>query len=159
MCMKNWQANPGSRLHLLGDAIHISIFYICDHECCSFCHLCNCCNSSVIRPLNSIMVNIFVIDMITNRNWEHLPLLNIFNSLERIRINEIRSQAKVVGTLVTFGGALLMTLYKGPLIHLISSTNATQHGNAALSDKHWLAGTLLILVGCVSWSAFYILQV
>ncbi|KAG8633093.1 WAT1-related protein At4g08290 [Manihot esculenta] len=78
--------------------------------------------------------------------------------LERIRINEIRSQAKVVGTLVTFGGALLMTLYKGPLLHLISSTNATHHGNAALSDKHWLAGTLLILVGCVSWSAFYILQ-
>ncbi|XP_021645384.2 WAT1-related protein At4g08290-like [Hevea brasiliensis] len=79
--------------------------------------------------------------------------------LERIRIKEIRSQAKVIGTLVTFGGALLMTLYKGPLIHLIWSSKATHHENSAhSSDKHWLAGTLLILVGCVSWSAFYILQ-
>ncbi|KAJ9166644.1 hypothetical protein P3X46_021362 [Hevea brasiliensis] len=79
--------------------------------------------------------------------------------LERIRIKEIRSLAKVIGTLVTFGGALLMALYKGPLIHLISSSKSSHHENSAHnSDKHWVAGTLLILVGCVSWSAFYILQ-
>ncbi|KAJ6920012.1 hypothetical protein NC651_013818 [Populus alba x Populus x berolinensis] len=79
--------------------------------------------------------------------------------LERVRIKEIRSQAKVVGTLVTLGGALLMTVYKGPVIGLPWSQKTSQHGStAASSDKHWVTGTLLILVGCVSWSAFYVLQ-
>ncbi|CAK7347000.1 unnamed protein product [Dovyalis caffra] len=32
--------------------------------------------------------------------------------LERVRIKEIRSEAKIIGTLVTFGGALLMTMYQ-----------------------------------------------
>lgn len=79
--------------------------------------------------------------------------------LERVRIKEIRSQAKVVGTLVTLGGALLMTVYKGPVIGLPWSQKTSQHGStAASSDKHWVTGTLLLLVGCVSWSAFYVLQ-
>jgi hypothetical protein len=77
-----------------------------------------------------------------------------------VRIKEIRSQAKVVGTLVTLGGALLMTVYKGPVIGLPWSQKTSQHGStAASSDKHWVTGTLLLLVGCVSWSAFYVLQV
>ncbi|EEF48374.1 Auxin-induced protein 5NG4, putative [Ricinus communis] len=79
--------------------------------------------------------------------------------LERIKIKEIRSQAKVIGTVVTFGGALLMALYKGPTIDLISSGRTSHHGSSDdSSGKHWVTGTLLILVGCVAWSAFYILQ-
>jgi len=35
----------------------------------------------------------------------------------RVNVKEVHSQAKVIGTLVTFGGALLMTLYKGPQIN------------------------------------------
>ncbi|XP_065881995.1 WAT1-related protein At4g08290 [Euphorbia lathyris] len=78
--------------------------------------------------------------------------------LEHIRIKEIRSIAKVVGTMVTFGGALLMALYKGPLLNLFKSA-ASQHENAADSAaKHYVSGTLLILLGCVAWSAFYVLQ-
>uniref|UniRef100_A0A6N2MEU6 WAT1-related protein n=1 Tax=Salix viminalis TaxID=40686 RepID=A0A6N2MEU6_SALVM len=43
----------------------------------------------------------------------------IFRRLERVRIKEIHSQAKVAGTLVTLGGALPMTVYEGPEIGLI----------------------------------------
>ncbi|KAJ6307017.1 hypothetical protein OIU76_001897 [Salix suchowensis] len=79
--------------------------------------------------------------------------------LERVRIKELNSQAKVAGTLVTLGGALLMTVYKGPEIGLPWSHQTSHHAStAASSDKHWVAGTLLLLVGCVSWSAFYVLQ-
>lgn len=39
--------------------------------------------------------------------------------LERIKIKELHSQAKIIGTIVTFLGALLMTLYKGPIIDMI----------------------------------------
>ncbi|XP_050213096.1 WAT1-related protein At4g08290-like [Mercurialis annua] len=85
-------------------------------------------------------------------------LLAVIFRLERIKIKEIRSQAKVIGTLVTFGGALLMALYKGPAINLLSSGGSGHHANSDDSGKHWVTGTLLIMVGCVAWSAFYILQ-
>ncbi|KAK4860362.1 hypothetical protein QYF36_022100 [Acer negundo] len=81
--------------------------------------------------------------------------------LERINIKKIHSQAKVIGTLVTFGGALLMTLYKGPVINFIGSSTSNHHESSSDSSdnqEHWVAGTLLILLGCVAWSCFYILQ-
>ncbi|XP_028118499.1 WAT1-related protein At4g08290-like isoform X2 [Camellia sinensis] len=79
--------------------------------------------------------------------------------LERVKIKEVRSQAKVIGTIVTFGGALAMTLYKGPIINLFwfPKTCHIVLSNDD-SDKHWLSGTLCLLVGCVAWSCFFILQ-
>ncbi|KAL5779460.1 hypothetical protein ACOSQ2_010197 [Xanthoceras sorbifolium] len=78
----------------------------------------------------------------------------------QINIKKIRSQAKVVGTIVTFGGALLMTMYKGPVINLVCSSTKSHHENSSNSsdNKQWVAGTLLILLGCVAWSCFYVLQ-
>ncbi|XVF39367.1 hypothetical protein PTKIN_Ptkin01aG0029100 [Pterospermum kingtungense] len=79
--------------------------------------------------------------------------------LEQVKIKEVRSQAKVIGTLVTLSGALIMTLYKGPVIDLIWSRKTSHHGSSGdSSEKHWISGTLLILVGCVAWSCFYVLQ-
>ncbi|CBI19039.3 hypothetical protein VitviT2T_027099 [Vitis vinifera] len=78
--------------------------------------------------------------------------------LEHIKIKERRSQAKIVGTVLTFSGALLMTLYKGPIIDLIWSHKTSHNANHSSTDTHWITGTLLILVGCCAWSAFYILQ-
>ncbi|KAK0575565.1 hypothetical protein LWI29_002819 [Acer saccharum] len=81
--------------------------------------------------------------------------------LERLNIKKIHSQAKVIGTLVTFGGALLMTMYKGPVINLIGSSRSSHHESSSDSSdnhEHWVAGTLLILVGCVAWSCFYVVQ-
>ncbi|OMP01021.1 Drug/metabolite transporter [Corchorus olitorius] len=79
--------------------------------------------------------------------------------LETVKIKEVRGLAKVIGTLVTLSGALLMTLYKGPVIDLIWSRKASHSGSSGdSSDKHWIPGTLLILVGCVAWSCFYVLQ-
>ncbi|KAJ1376898.1 EamA domain [Sesbania bispinosa] len=87
-------------------------------------------------------------------------VLAVILRLERIDMKKIRSVAKVMGTLVTFGGALLMTLYKGPQIHLFYSPNTTQqHGtHSPQALKHWLSGTLFLLLGCVAWSSFFILQ-
>jgi len=78
-------------------------------------------------------------------------------------MNELRSQAKVLGTMVTFAGALLMTLYKGPQFDLFHHSNKThQQGGSHSSQNnhsHWVAGTLFICLGCLAWSSFYILQV
>lgn len=81
--------------------------------------------------------------------------------LERVKIGEVRSQAKVMGTIVTLGGALLMTLYKGPIIDLIWSPKTSPFGetiSGESSDKHWLTGTICILIACVAWACFFILQ-
>lgn len=99
--------------------------------------------------------------MINSLFVSQLALRVMQNRIESVNIKEIRSIAKVIGTLVTFAGALLMTLYKGPLIHLFYSPNTTQQAGAhspPQSLKHWLSGTLFLLMGCVTWSSFFILQ-
>ncbi|XP_056850110.1 WAT1-related protein At4g08290 [Raphanus sativus] len=82
--------------------------------------------------------------------------------MEKVKIAEVRSQAKIIGTLVALGGALVMTLYKGPLIPLPwSNPDMNQHNghnNSSQDHNHWVGGTLLILLGCVAWSCFYVLQ-
>ncbi|XP_059630237.1 WAT1-related protein At4g08290-like [Cornus florida] len=79
--------------------------------------------------------------------------------LELVKIKEVRSQAKVIGTLLTLTGALAMTLYKGPIINLFW-TPKTSHfvSTNDSSDKHWVTGTICILIGCFAWSCFFILQ-
>jgi hypothetical protein len=79
--------------------------------------------------------------------------------IERVNLKQIRSIAKVIGTLVTFAGALMMILYKGPPIHLFYSPNtAHQASHNTQNLKHWVSGTLFLLLGCVAWSSFFILQ-
>ncbi|KAK7385208.1 hypothetical protein VNO78_30921 [Psophocarpus tetragonolobus] len=88
-------------------------------------------------------------------------VLAVILRLESVKIKELRSQAKVVGTLVTFIGALLMTLYKGPQFDLFHHSNTTHHQGGSQSSQnhsHWVAGTLFICLGCLAWSSFYILQ-
>ncbi|KAK4274028.1 hypothetical protein QN277_017320 [Acacia crassicarpa] len=89
-------------------------------------------------------------------------VLAVMLRLERLRMKKAGSIAKVVGTIVTFGGACLMTLYKGPIIPLFHSAyNAAKQQAEAGHDsphKHWLVGTLFILLGCAAWACFFILQ-
>ncbi|CAL5334907.1 unnamed protein product [Camellia sinensis] len=80
--------------------------------------------------------------------------------MERIKIKSIRSQAKIVGTITTVGGAMIMTLVKGPIIQLFrkkgSSINELQKGGVNL--QHSIKGALMITVGCFSWACFMNLQ-
>ncbi|XP_058754182.1 WAT1-related protein At4g08290-like [Vicia villosa] len=87
-------------------------------------------------------------------------LLAVIVRLERVKCNDIRSQAKVIGTLVTFGGALVMAIYKGPSFNIFHSETTTQkqNGTQELSDNHQTSGALYILMGGVALSSFYILQ-
>ena len=84
------------------------------------------------------------------------------NRLEFLKMRELGSQAKVIGTIVTFGGALIMTVYKGPIVNLIWSPKESlfDTGSATASaEQHWLSGTVFILIGCIAWSLFFVLQV
>ncbi|KAM7259985.1 hypothetical protein ACFE04_015726 [Oxalis oulophora] len=80
--------------------------------------------------------------------------------LESVDFKKFHSVAKLIGTAITVSGAMVMTLYKGPILEFLRFGNHAQHAttSAAANDQHWALGTLLLLLSCCGWSAFFILQ-
>ncbi|GAV76067.1 EamA domain-containing protein [Cephalotus follicularis] len=76
--------------------------------------------------------------------------------LENVNIRKLPSQAKILGTVVTVGGAMVMTLFKGPLMHL--PWNNHQESTRSFIKQDLVKGSLMMASGCFSWSAFIILQ-
>uniref|UniRef100_A0A0D3B655 WAT1-related protein n=1 Tax=Brassica oleracea var. oleracea TaxID=109376 RepID=A0A0D3B655_BRAOL len=77
--------------------------------------------------------------------------------MEKVEMRKVRCQVKVVGTLVTLVGSILVILYKGPFInfsrsHLSTTTSLPLAGN-------YLKATAFLLVASLSWASFFILQI
>ncbi|KAH9329300.1 hypothetical protein KI387_001408 [Taxus chinensis] len=70
--------------------------------------------------------------------------------LEKVDIRSRRGQAKVIGTIICVGGAMIMTLYKGP------SLAGTQHH--LLKINKWMLGALMLFGSCFVWSAWLTFQ-
>ncbi|XBI13156.1 hypothetical protein VPH35_139928 [Triticum aestivum] len=94
-----------------------------------------------------------------------LPAVTFVNAIlirmERINIKERRSQAKIAGTVITVGGALLMVLFRGPVLNFPWTKHAGSHvvaDTANHSSGCWLLGIVMILLSSFCWSAFFILQ-
>ncbi|KAL8132638.1 WAT1-related protein At1g21890-like [Apium graveolens] len=87
-------------------------------------------------------------------------IMAILFRMERVNLRQKHGLAKVIGTSLTVSGAMLMTLYKGPIVDIFgySPESVHRHSSAASSDQHWAAGTLMLLLCCVGWSAFFIVQ-
>ncbi|MCD7459326.1 hypothetical protein HAX54_040637 [Datura stramonium] len=80
-------------------------------------------------------------------------IIAVLCRMEKVDIKKIGCQAKVLGTIVTMIGALLMTLYKGHVVNLIWSSN---HINTY--DKDWLKGSILLIFATLAWASFFFLQ-
>ncbi|KAJ8773364.1 hypothetical protein K2173_028541 [Erythroxylum novogranatense] len=86
-------------------------------------------------------------------------ILALIFRLETVNLKKLHSVAKVVGTVITVSGAMVMTLYKGPIINFIKTHSAIHHGTTdASTDQHWAMGTLLLLGSVCGWACFFILQ-
>lgn len=79
--------------------------------------------------------------------------------LERLSIRSKHSQAKIAGTLVTIGGAMLMTLVKGPVLDLPWTNSASTHVDSTGVVQKPIQGAIMITAGCFCWASFIILQV
>ncbi|CAO2040550.1 unnamed protein product [Urochloa humidicola] len=80
--------------------------------------------------------------------------------METVRLRSVHSQAKIVGTVLTVAGAVLMILYHGPVVNFPWS-KAQHHGGAAAAQAAgggFLTGTICVIVACVAWSGFFVLQ-
>ncbi|GJN00371.1 hypothetical protein PR202_ga17796 [Eleusine coracana subsp. coracana] len=83
--------------------------------------------------------------------------------MEKVRLRSVYGQAKIVGTVCTVAGAVLMILYHGPVVQFPWSRSSAHHAAAAstasqMSSASWLSGTVCLIASCVSWSGFFILQ-
>ncbi|XP_030489208.2 WAT1-related protein At2g39510 [Cannabis sativa] len=79
--------------------------------------------------------------------------------LEKVNLGKIHSQAKVLGTIVTVGGAMFMTMYNGPMLNLPWTKPTIHHDSTqATNNEASVKGAVMIASGCVTWSVFIILQ-
>ncbi|XVE73591.1 hypothetical protein DITRI_Ditri11bG0131000 [Diplodiscus trichospermus] len=84
--------------------------------------------------------------------------------LEKVNIRNMAGKAKVLGTVVCIGGAMVLTLYKGKTL-VRSNSGATTHivnyPNAMISTKkkeRWVVGSIFLSAGCIFWSSWFLLQ-
>ncbi|KAE8727277.1 eukaryotic peptide chain release factor subunit 1-3-like [Hibiscus syriacus] len=78
--------------------------------------------------------------------------------LEKVNLRSIRSHAKIICTLATDSGAMVMVLMKGPVLELFS-TEARINSHETGTDFHdTIKGGLMICAGCFSFVCFMILQ-
>ncbi|PON75297.1 Plant-drug/metabolite exporter [Parasponia andersonii] len=79
--------------------------------------------------------------------------------LEKVDLGRIPSQAKLLGTLVTVGGAMIMTLVNGPMLDLPWTKENNRHESVKdVTNENSVRGGLMIVAGVVCWSSFIILQ-
>lgn len=79
-----------------------------------------------------------------------------------MNIRRLHSQVKIAGTIVTVGGAMIMTLVRGPTISLPwTSADANIQSTTAANPQPQdpIKGALMISAGCFCWASFYTLQV
>ncbi|XP_048533683.1 WAT1-related protein At1g44800-like [Triticum urartu] len=91
-------------------------------------------------------------------------VLALILRMEKVRLRSLHSQAKIAGTVLTVAGAVLMVLYHGPIVqfpwtkgqhHAIASG---QGAGGAAAARDWLNGTIMVIIACVAWACFFILQ-
>jgi drug/metabolite transporter (DMT)-like permease len=78
--------------------------------------------------------------------------------MEIVDVKSARGIAKIAGTVVSFAGVTMMTLYKGAAIASPWSAPIHIQGSNAVHDS-WLKGAFLAVASCVCWSIWYIMQV
>lgn len=81
-----------------------------------------------------------------------------------MKIKRRHSQAKLVGTMVAVGGAMLMTFVKGNVIELPwTSKSRGFHGQSHAMNtpkqEDIARGSIMLVASCFSWSCYIILQV
>ena len=71
--------------------------------------------------------------------------------MEKIELKKERCQAKIIGTVVTVAGAMLMTLYKGPLMRMAWTSHGQPHGGEDRQDDEDDRASVERRAGAAGW--------
>jgi hypothetical protein len=85
-------------------------------------------------------------------------LVVIWIRLEKVNIKSLGGQSKVAGTIVCVCGAMVMTLYKGPALKVLSA-DVKSHQITSNSKPNFLLGAILVFGSVVVCSACIAFQV
>lgn len=80
-----------------------------------------------------------------------------FRRQEKVDLRTLRGQAKVVGTLISVTGAMVMTLYRGPELHFLAPGTKSQQITYK-SKPNIVLGSILVFLAIVVWSAYISFQ-
>ncbi|KAH9790550.1 WAT1-related protein [Citrus sinensis] len=89
--------------------------------------------------------------------------LAVLFRMEKLALRTISTQAKIIGTMVSISGALVVVLYKGPTIFLSTSPSSTHSTNSlhwlmgSPSVSNWVTGGFLLTAQCFLLSIWSIL--
>ncbi|GMI67054.1 Usually multiple acids move in and out Transporters 40 [Hibiscus trionum] len=92
-------------------------------------------------------------------------ILAVFFRMEKVEFRRSSTQAKIIGTITSISGALVMTFYKGPQI-ISSSPRTTSLSSSVLefqrplgsSESNWIIGGILEAVAYLILSFWCIIQ-
>ncbi|KAJ0266221.1 WAT1-related protein [Hirschfeldia incana] len=92
-------------------------------------------------------------------------ILAVLFRMEMLDVKKLWCQAKIAGTVVTVAGAMLMTIYKGPIVelfwtkymHLQHATDTTPSSNSN-DSKDFLKGSILLIFATLAWASLFVLQ-
>ncbi|KAM0946247.1 putative EamA domain-containing protein [Dioscorea sansibarensis] len=92
-------------------------------------------------------------------------ILAIIFRLESLKLKTMSGQAKVLGTLLGIGGAMLLTFYKGAKINIwpksfniMKGHQGTSHAIPHPDQDTLVKGLMLALASCISYSIWLIIQ-
>ncbi|XVF09243.1 hypothetical protein REPUB_Repub07fG0075300 [Reevesia pubescens] len=82
-------------------------------------------------------------------------LIAVIFRMEKLELRSSRSQIKILGTLVSISGALIMTLYKGvPILSPPAQLHSQPSPSTMLTTtNNWIIGGLFVATACLSLSA------
>ncbi|KAL9662599.1 hypothetical protein QQ045_027432 [Rhodiola kirilowii] len=90
-------------------------------------------------------------------------IMAVIFRMEKIQLKMVRCQAKIAGTALSVAGAMLMTLYKGPLVQMMWSEHIHPKKSyvtdtTGTTDKDWFKGSILLIIATLAWAALFVLQ-
>ncbi|XP_012847465.1 PREDICTED: WAT1-related protein At2g37460-like [Erythranthe guttata] len=75
---------------------------------------------------------------------------------EKVKMTSTHSQAKIIGTLVSIGGAMIMTLVRGPNLDLPWTRGNHQDHKNGEDFNNSIKGALMIAIASFAWAGFMI---
>ncbi|KAH0686080.1 hypothetical protein KY284_016633 [Solanum tuberosum] len=85
-------------------------------------------------------------------------VLAVILRLEIVNVEDPRGIAKIIGTLVSLAGVMIMTLYKGAILKNLWHPIIYIHQGNNVVKEDWVKGSILTIASCITRAIWYIMQ-